>query len=139
MNVAPRVGRAEQQGGDPAERGDERADERDRAAHSHQDRLRAETLPERVLRRDERRAVGLGVPRRGAAVVDDLELETPGKPAFEMRAQLPDDAGGLLSRGQPQAHARGRRGDDLVRRTGNRMRVEADHRERRAHPKPLER
>ncbi len=51
--------------------------------------------------------------------------------------QLLERVLGVLARRQPDAEPRGGGGHDLVRRPGDRVRVEPDHRQRRAHPEPL--
>ena len=106
---------------------------------AHQHRLGAEAVSERGARGDERGTVGLGLPGRGSPVRHDLELEAPRDPALEVGAQLLDHPLRFLTGGQAQAQAGGRRRDDLIRRTRDGMRVEADHRERRPHPEAFER
>ena len=82
-------------------------------------------------------------PARNARVAasnaqPDGDLQPERHPAFEVAAERVVEARGVLPPPHPDAHPRRRLGDDLVRRPGDRMAVDADHRHCGPQPEALE-
>ena len=90
-------------------------------AHTHHDRFGAEARVQRAPRRVERGTVGIGLPRGRAFERAEPQLEAPRNVGLDVRAELVEHAVGLLSGCEPQAQARRRAGDDLVRRALDRV------------------
>ena len=106
-----------QQRGDAAERVGERTDERDRAAHAHQHRVGAEPGAQRAFARHRTRGPSGRSPTRARLRARSTRTRVPTARSLHVRAQLPHDAFGILSRSEPQlerAPPRGRRSGSTI-------------------------